>query len=124
LKNPFKRGKVVLRGIDEARAGEAPPNPSIPAEFLSYSMEVSMKDLKSLTEAIRWFGDSQHCIDAVTMMRWPEGKPICMFCGGEKHCWLEKQGRWKCAKFRKQFSVKLGTVFEDSAIVLDRWLCG
>jgi transposase-like protein len=81
-----------------------------------------MKELKSLSEAIRWFGEPQHCVDAVAEMRWPDGKPECVFCGHKRHYWLEKQMKWKCAKCRKQFSVKLGTVFEDSAIPLDKWL--
>ncbi len=81
-----------------------------------------MKDLKTLTDAIRWFSDPMHCVEAVKQMRWPDGKVLCHFCGADKHYWLAKQMRWKCAVCRKQFSVKLGTIFEDSAIKLDKWL--
>lgn len=81
---------------------------------------------KTLTEAIRYFSNPQTCIDAVAQMRWPEGQPICPKCGavenGRKHYWIKTQQRWKCYQCRKQFSVKVGTIFEDSALPLDVWL--
>ncbi len=83
-----------------------------------------MEDLKTLTAAIRYFADEQACIDAVRVMRWPDGKPICPECGCERNYWLAKQRRWKCAngKCGKQYSVKVGTIFEESALSLDKWL--
>lgn len=81
---------------------------------------------KTLTEAIRYYSDQQTCIDAVALMRWVDGKPVCPKCGtveGErKHYWLDTQKRWKCYSCRKQFSVKVGTIFEDSALPLDLWM--
>lgn len=83
-----------------------------------------MEDLKSLTDAIRFFADPMHCIDTVAMMRWPEGKPVCPICECDKFYWLAKQMRWKCrnGKCGKQYSVKVGTIFEESPIALDKWL--
>jgi transposase-like protein len=81
-----------------------------------------MEDLKTLTDAIRCFSNQQNCIDTVAMMVWPDGKPICPHCNSERHYWLAKQMRWKCAECRKQFSVKVGTIFENSPIKLDKWL--
>jgi transposase-like protein len=83
-----------------------------------------MEDLKSLTAAIRFFADPMHCVDTVAMMRWPEGKPVCPMCGCTEFYWLAKQMRWKCrnGKCGKQYSVKVGTIFEESAIKLDKWL--
>jgi len=81
-----------------------------------------MKNVKTLADAIRWFAKPANCVEAVKQMRWPDGRVLCCFCGSERHYWLAKQMRWKCAKCRKQFSVKLGTVFEDSAIPLEKWL--
>jgi transposase-like protein len=54
-------------------------------------------------------------------MRWPHG-PSCPACGHMQHYWLETQKRWKCKECWKQFSVKVGTIFEDSPIALDKWL--
>ena len=55
-------------------------------------------------------------------MRWPEG-PVCPACGHKEHYYLKTQKRWKCKDCSKQFSVKLGSIFEDSPIGLDKWLC-
>ena len=77
-------------------------------------------------EAIRYYSDEQVCIDTVAAMRWLDGKPMCPKCGkveGErKHYWLATQRRWKCYSCRKQFSVKVDSVFEDSPLGLDKWL--
>jgi transposase-like protein len=85
-----------------------------------------MKEIKTLTEAIRHFSSEQTCIDTVAQMRWPDGVPVCPHCGvvenGRKHYWLKTQRRWKCYSCRQQFSVKVGTIFEDSALKLDVWL--
>jgi transposase-like protein len=79
---------------------------------------------KTLQQAIQYFSDAQTCIDIVALMRWPDGKPVCPKCGGKEHYYLASQKRWKCkdGKCGKQFTVKLGTIFEDSAIGLDKWL--
>lgn len=76
---------------------------------------------KTLQQAIRYFGDEQVCIDTIAKMRWSNG-PICPACDGTAHYYLKTQKRWKCKKCSKQFSVKLGTIFEDSPISLDKWL--
>jgi len=81
---------------------------------------------KTLTEAVKYYSDEQVCIDAFASIRWPDGKPVCPKCGvaeGErKHYWLATQKRWKCYACRKQFSVKVDSLFEDSPLGLDKWL--
>jgi transposase-like protein len=76
---------------------------------------------KTLQEAVRYFKDEQTCIDTIAEMRWPDG-PICPKCGHNQHYYLATQRRWKCRQCKKQFSVKQGTVFEDSPVPLDKWL--
>ncbi len=76
---------------------------------------------KTLREAIRYFANEDNCIRVVAEMRWANG-PACPACGHMQHYWLESQKRWKCKECWKQFSVKLGTIFEDSPIPLDKWL--
>jgi len=58
-------------------------------------------------------------------LRWPDGVVACPRCGAEKVTYLEKQRVWKCyAKHeRPTFSLKTGTIFEDSPIPLEKWLC-
>ncbi len=76
---------------------------------------------KTLQEAIRYFSDEQVCIETVADLRWSNG-PVCPKCGHGEHYYLGTQKRWKCKKCSKQFSVKVGTIFEDSPIPLDKWL--
>src|SRR2546421_7034154 len=76
---------------------------------------------KTLQAAIKYFSDEQVCIDTVAALRWPDG-PACPACGHKEHYYLKSQKRWKCKECTKQFSVKLGTIFEDSPISLDKWL--
>jgi transposase-like protein len=79
---------------------------------------------QTLQEAIQYFSDEQVCIDAVAMMRWHDG-PRCPDCLGDdaKHpYYIKTQKRWKCRSCRRQFSVKVGTIFEDSPISLKKWL--
>lgn len=75
----------------------------------------------TLQQAVRYFADEQTCIDTVAAIRWPNG-PVCPKCANREHYYLATQKRWKCKKCSKQFSIKSGTIFEDSAIPLDKWL--
>lgn len=81
---------------------------------------------KTLTEAIRYYSEPMNCINAVAMMRWQDGSPVCPKCNATQearnHYWLAAQKRWKCYSCRKQFSVKVGTIFEDSPLGLDTWM--
>ena len=76
---------------------------------------------KTLLEAIQHFSDEQVCIDAVAEMRWPDG-PICPECNTGNPYYIKTQKRWKCRECRIQFSVKRGSIFEDSPISLTKWL--
>jgi len=80
-------------------------------------------ELKTLTDAIRYFADEQVCIDTVASMRWPDGPecPACLMPDVRQH-WLKNQRRWQCRDCGKQYSVKVNTIFEDSAVKLDKWL--
>src|SRR6266403_829434 len=76
---------------------------------------------KTLQDAILHFADEQVCIDTVAKLRWPEG-PRCVKCTCALHYYLATQKRWKCKGCGKQFSVKVGTIFEESPIPLSKWL--
>jgi len=76
---------------------------------------------KTLQEAIQHFSDEQVCIDAVAAMRWPNGAE-CPACLAKEPYYLKTQKRFKCRECRRQFSVKLGTIFEDSPIPLQKWM--
>lgn len=81
-----------------------------------------MTEIKTLQQAILHYSNEQTCIDTVATLRWPDGKPVCPACGKTEHYYLATQKRWKCKECWKQFSVKVGTIFEDSPISLSKWL--
>jgi len=76
----------------------------------------------TLIEAVRYFSDEQVCIDFVAALRWADG-PRCPRCDSPAHSYLTTRMVWKCRDCKKQYSVKVGTIFEDSPIKLDKWLC-
>ena len=77
----------------------------------------------TLLEATRYFSDPEICVQFVAKLRWPEG-PVCPRCGGTEYSYLTTRRLWKCKSCKKQYSVKVGSIFEDSAIPLDKWLVG
>ncbi|HXE90157.1 MAG TPA: IS1595 family transposase [Terriglobales bacterium] len=79
---------------------------------------------KTLQEAIRYFGDPDNALAYMARLRWPNGVPICPICARTDAVFLKNQRRWQCKSVHKkrQFSVKVGTIFEDSPIPLDKWL--
>jgi transposase-like protein len=83
---------------------------------------VNFTENSGLMEAIRYFSDPMVCLEAVSKAKWPKG-PECPRCSGKKLSFLKTRLMWTCLNCRKQFSVKVGTIFEDSAIGLDKWLC-
>jgi transposase-like protein len=76
---------------------------------------------QNLIEATRYFADPDVCVKFVAGLRWTDG-PVCPRCEGTEHSYLTTRRVWKCKACKKQFSVKVGTIFEDSPIPLDKWL--
>jgi transposase-like protein len=75
----------------------------------------------SFLEAVSYFSDLNVATEFVTKLRWPNG-PVCPSCGSVKHSYLTTRQLWKCRECQKQYSVKVGTIFEDSPLGLDKWL--
>jgi transposase-like protein len=80
-----------------------------------------MDSPKTLLKAIQHFSDEQLCIDIVAGMRRADGA-VCPDCETGYPYYIKTQKRWKCRECRRQFSVKVGTIFEDSPISLTKWL--
>jgi transposase-like protein len=77
----------------------------------------------TLLEAVRYFADEDVALTFLANIRWPAGEQECPKCGSvAQHYYLATQRRWKCRDCRKQFSIKVGTIFEDSPIPLSKWL--
>ena len=77
----------------------------------------------TLLEAVRYFSDPAVALTFLASLRWPDGV-TCPHCAGTAATFMEKRRVWQCKTkgCRKQFSVKVGTIFEDSPIGLDKWL--
>src|SRR6266852_6346506 len=78
----------------------------------------------TLRDANLYFANFEHCRQFMVELRWPDGKVKCPQCDSEKVTWLAKQRVWKCytGHVRPTFSLKTGTIFEDSPIALEKWL--
>ena len=83
-----------------------------------------MKAPKTLQEAILHFSDEDNCLDFMVLHRWPDGVVTCPTCGRKDVSFLANQKKWQCksAHPKRQFSAKVGTIFEDSPLGLEKWL--
>ncbi len=86
-------------------------------------MNTKNTDPRTLLEAVRYFADEDVALRFVAAVRWPDGV-TCPACKGKDVTLLSTRRIWKCkAKVcRRQFSVKVGTIMEDSPIPLSKWL--
>jgi transposase-like protein len=75
----------------------------------------------TLSEAIRYFADADAAFEFVVHLRWPNGV-VCPHCDATDPSLIRTRRIWKCRACKKQFSVKVGTIFEDSPLGLDKWL--
>lgn len=76
---------------------------------------------ETLIEAVKVYADQDKSLAEVADSRWKENV-VCPHCQADKPMFLKTRKIWKCSACRKQFSIKAGTVFEDSPIKLDKWL--
>ncbi|MGD0192840.1 MAG: IS1595 family transposase [Rhizomicrobium sp.] len=78
---------------------------------------------KTLLEAIQYFSDPDVALKTMVELRWPNGV-YCPTCGRTDVRYIATRRMWECKEKhpRKQFTAKVGTIFEDSAIPLEKWL--
>jgi transposase-like protein len=78
----------------------------------------------TLTEAVVYFQDPDNCLNYLAARRWPNGVAVCPTCGSKDVGFIASRRVWQCKTRhpKAQFSVKLGTIFEDSPLGLDKWL--
>src|SRR5450755_3372982 len=83
-----------------------------------------METIKTLQQAIIHFSTYENCYALMVELRWPDGKVKCPHCGSEHVTYLAKNRVWKCYSGHPspKFSLKTGTIFEDSPLGLDKWL--
>lgn len=76
---------------------------------------------QSLLEAVRYFADVHTCNAYMRRIKWPGGKIVCPHCGEQRIAESPDGKRLQCRDCRKKFSYKIGTIFEDSPLGLDKW---
>jgi len=81
-----------------------------------------MKEPQTLAQAIVYFSDADRAFEYAKQLRWPDGKVTCPRCGSEKNSFIKTRRIWFCYGCQKQFTLKVGTIFEDSALGLDKWM--
>jgi len=79
---------------------------------------------KTLQDAITYFADVDRCIQYLAAKRWPDDVVVCPTCGRKDAAYVEARRVWQCKSRhpKAQFSIKVGTIFEDSPIALGKWL--
>src|SRR4051794_22382533 len=79
---------------------------------------------KTLTEAVVYFTNPDNCISYLASRRWPNGVVTCPRCGSTNVGFIASRRVWQCKTRHPlaQFSIKVGTIFEDSPLGLDKWL--
>lgn len=77
---------------------------------------------KSLLELLKAYPDEETCIKHMEKLRWPKGI-VCPLCGStRKFHHITRDNIYKCADCEKTFSVRKGTIFEESRLPLQKWL--
>ena len=79
---------------------------------------------KTLLEAVQFFADYQHAQDFMVQIRWPSGQVCCPTCGGVRVRYIQTRRQWECREQhpKRRFSLKTGTIMEDSPLPLEKWL--
>ncbi|MGH9606952.1 MAG: IS1595 family transposase [Terracidiphilus sp.] len=82
------------------------------------------REPQTLQDAIRYFADTDRCIAYLAERRWPDGVVVCPTCGRRDVAYFPARRVWQCKSRHPkcQFSIKVGTIFEDSPIALGSWL--
>jgi len=85
---------------------------------------MAQREIGTLIEAVRYFSDPDVCLAYLVEQRWPDGKVTCPTCGCQEVHFIATRSLWRCKVKhpRQQFSIKVGTIFEDSPIGFDKWL--
>jgi transposase-like protein len=93
------------------------------ASGIVFSMDTKHSpEPKTLQEAIVYFSDADRCFEFAKKLRWPDGNVVCPRCGAAKNSFVKTRRLWFCYACKKQFTIKVKTIMEDSPITLDKWM--
>ena len=78
---------------------------------------------ETLQETIAFFSVEQNALEFMFALRWPDGIAKCTDCSSDQSYYLPSGKVWKCRACARKYSLKVGTLFEDSPISLCKWIC-
>ena len=76
---------------------------------------------ETLIDAVRYFADRAMCESYMIGIKWPDGRIVCPRCDSDNVGTITTRSMFKCRACKKQFSSKVGTIFEDSPLPLSSW---
>jgi transposase-like protein len=82
----------------------------------------TLQEPSTLLEAVLYFSDKTRSFEFVRQLRWAEGRARCPHCNHGDPWFIATRSIWKCKACKRQFSLKVGTIFEDSPLGWDKWL--
>jgi transposase-like protein len=82
----------------------------------------TLPEPKTLQEAIAYFADPDRAFEFAKKLRWPDGNVICPRCDAAKNSFIKTRKLWFCYACKRQFTIKVKTIFEDSPLGLDKWM--
>jgi transposase-like protein len=85
-------------------------------------MKNKLESPKTLQEAVGYFSNPDRCFEYAVSFRWPDGNITCPRCGSKEYSFISTRKIWFCKGCKKQFTVKVGTIFEDSPLGMDKWM--
>src|SRR5229473_3220921 len=77
---------------------------------------------KTLQEAVVYFSDPDRAFEFAKKLRWPDGNIVCPRCDAAKNSFIKTRKLWFCYACKRQFTIKVKTIMEDSPITLDKWM--
>lgn len=88
-------------------------------------MQEEIRFPNTLHEAIKYFADDERAFEFMKQVRWPDGKVSCPRCGLDEVSFISTRKLWTCkhCKTKQQFTIRVGTIMEDSPIKFDKWIC-
>lgn len=78
---------------------------------------------ETLQEVVKYFADDERAFEYMKCVRWPDGIVTCSHCNSARNSFISTRKIWKCKDCKRQFTIRLGTIFEDSPIKFDKWIC-
>jgi transposase-like protein len=77
---------------------------------------------KTLQEAVVYFSEPDRAFEFAKKLRWPDGNVVCPRCNAAKNSFIKTRRLWFCYACKRQFTIKVKTIMEDSPITLDKWM--